>query len=77
MRRFLKRFVISLLQEVYEQQKELVLIAEELVLSTLNFDLFIHHPYKPLVEAIKKYMVEDAKTRLAQFAWNLVNDWYA
>ncbi|CAL9226079.1 unnamed protein product [Arabidopsis halleri] len=61
-------------KEVYEQQKELVLITEELVLSTLNFDLFIHHPYKPLVEAIKKYMVEDAKTRLAQFAWNFVND---
>ncbi|ANM67617.1 Cyclin family protein [Arabidopsis thaliana] len=61
-------------KEVYDQQKELVLIGEELVLSTLNFDLCISHPYKPLVEAIKKYMVEDAKTQLAQFAWNFVND---
>ncbi|KAG7616613.1 Cyclin-like superfamily [Arabidopsis thaliana x Arabidopsis arenosa] len=61
-------------KEVYDQQKKLVLIGEELVLSTLNFDLCISHPYKPLVEAIKKYMVEDAKTQLAQFAWNFVND---
>ncbi|XP_010538600.1 PREDICTED: cyclin-T1-5-like isoform X2 [Tarenaya hassleriana] len=59
-------------KEVYEQQKELILSGEKIVLSTLGFDLNVHHPYKPLVEAIKKFKV--AQNALAQVAWNFVND---
>ncbi|KAL6968050.1 hypothetical protein U1Q18_033853 [Sarracenia purpurea var. burkii] len=59
-------------KEVYEQQKELVLLGERVVLATLAFDLNVHHPYKPLVEAIKKFKV--AQNALAQVAWNFVND---
>lgn len=59
-------------QEVYEQQKELILLAERVVLATLGFDFNVHHPYKPLVEAIKKFKV--AQNALAQVAWNFVND---
>ncbi|KAI5073378.1 hypothetical protein GOP47_0011391 [Adiantum capillus-veneris] len=59
-------------KEIYEQEKELVLIGERLVLATLGFDLNIHHPYKPLVTAIKKLKV--AQNSLAQVAWNFVND---
>ncbi|XP_038970434.1 cyclin-T1-4-like isoform X2 [Phoenix dactylifera] len=59
-------------REIYEQQKELILIGERLVLATLGFDLNVHHPYKPLVEAIKKFKV--AQNALAQVAWNFVND---
>ncbi|KAG6573442.1 Cyclin-T1-5, partial [Cucurbita argyrosperma subsp. sororia] len=59
-------------KEVYEQQKELILLGERVVLATLAFDLNIHHPYKPLVEAIKKFKV--AQNALAQVAWNFVND---
>ncbi|KAL5704641.1 Cyclin-T1-3 [Ranunculus cassubicifolius] len=59
-------------KEVYEQQKELILIGERVVLTTLGFDLNVHHPYKPLVEAIKKFKV--AQNALAQVAWNFVND---
>ncbi|CAN8246052.1 unnamed protein product [Cochlearia groenlandica] len=59
-------------KEVYEQQKELVLNGEKIVLSTLGFDLNVYHPYKPLVEAIKKFKV--AQNALAQVAWNFVND---
>uniref|UniRef100_A0ACD6A1A9 Uncharacterized protein n=1 Tax=Avena sativa TaxID=4498 RepID=A0ACD6A1A9_AVESA len=62
-------------KEVYEQQKELLLIGERLVLVTLGFDMNVHHPYKPLVEAIKKFKV--AQNALAQVAWNFVNDGYA
>ena len=62
-------------QEVYEQQKELILIGERAVLITLGFDMNVHHPYKPLVEAIKKFKV--AQNALAQVAWNFVNDGYA
>ncbi|KAH9602779.1 hypothetical protein KSS87_023066 [Heliosperma pusillum] len=58
--------------EVYAQQKELILVGERLVLATLAFDLNVQHPYKPLVEAIKKFKV--AQNALAQVAWNFVND---
>ncbi|CAI9786581.1 unnamed protein product [Fraxinus pennsylvanica] len=59
-------------KEVYEQQKELILLGERVILTTLGFDLNLHHPYKPLVEAIKKFKV--AQNALAQVAWNFVND---
>ncbi|XP_077244409.1 cyclin-T1-3-like isoform X1 [Tasmannia lanceolata] len=59
-------------KETYEQQKELILLGERVVLATLGFDLNVHHPYKPLVEAIKKFKV--AQNALAQVAWNFVND---
>lgn len=59
-------------KEVYEQQKELILVGERVVLATLGFDLNVQHPYKPLVEAIKKFKV--AQNALAQVAWNFVND---
>ncbi|CAM6101310.1 unnamed protein product [Calypogeia fissa] len=59
-------------KETFEEQKELVLVGERLVLTTLGFDLNIAHPYKPLVAAIKKLKV--AQNALAQVAWNFVND---
>ncbi|XP_010937519.1 cyclin-T1-3 [Elaeis guineensis] len=59
-------------KEVYEQQKEFILLGERVVLATLGFDLNVHHPYKPLVEAIKRFKV--AQNALAQVAWNFVND---
>ncbi|CAB4263216.1 unnamed protein product [Prunus armeniaca] len=58
--------------DVYEQHKELILLGERVVLATLAFDLNVNHPYKPLVEAIKKLKV--AHSALAQVAWNFVND---
>ena len=65
----------STLQEVCEQQKKCVLSAEELVLSALNFDLSVGHPYEPLIDAIKKYKVEEVKSQFPQVAWSFVNDW--
>lgn len=59
-------------KEVYEQQKELILLGERVVLTTLGFDLNVQHPYKPLVDSIKKFKV--AQNALAQVAWNFVND---
>lgn len=67
--------VVSVLQEVCEQQKKSVLSAEELLLSTLNFDLSVGHPYEPLIDAIKKYKVEEVKAQFPQVAWSFVNDW--
>eukprot|EP01018_Ginkgo_biloba_P035118 Gb_10896 [translate_table: standard] len=59
-------------KEFYEKQKGLVLFAEKVVLKNLGFDLNVHHPYKPLVAAIKKFKV--AQNALVQVAWNFVND---
>ena len=72
---FFYSFICIIIQEVYEQQKELILLGERVVLATLGFDLNMTHPYKPLVEAIKKFKV--AQNALAQVAWNFVNDGYA
>ncbi|MCI49778.1 cyclin-T1-5-like, partial [Trifolium medium] len=60
--------------EVYEQQKELILLAQKLVLAILGSDLNVNHPYKPLDEAIKKFNV--AQNALARVALNFVNDGY-
>ncbi|RLN31181.1 cyclin-T1-4-like [Panicum miliaceum] len=60
-------------KEIYDKQKELILLGERVVLVTLGFDLNIHHAYKPLVEAIRKFNVVQ-KSALPQVAWNFVND---
>ena len=67
---------LCFVQEVYEKQKELLLMGERVVLVTLDFDLNVHHPYKPLVQAIEKYN-KVAQKALAQAAWSFVNDGYA
>ncbi|CAL4906698.1 unnamed protein product [Urochloa decumbens] len=60
-------------KEIYDKQKELILLGERVVLVTLGFDLNIHHAYKPLVEAIRRFNVGE-KSSLPQVAWNFVND---
>ncbi|KAL0713830.1 hypothetical protein Bca4012_020808 [Brassica carinata] len=64
-------------QEVYEQQKKLVLSGEKLVFSTLNFDVSVDLPYNPLTVAIEKYIVDVAtKAQFPPVAWRFVNDSY-
>jgi cyclin T len=60
-------------QDIYEVKKEKVLLRKRLTLTTLDFDINIHHPYKPLVVAIRKFQVATSST-LAQVAWNFGND---
>ncbi|KAI5069446.1 hypothetical protein GOP47_0015747 [Adiantum capillus-veneris] len=59
-------------KEVYEHEKEQVLLAENVVLQTLGFELNVIHPYKRLVAAVKKLKVTEKS--LAQVAWNFLND---
>lgn len=63
----------SFLQEVYEKQKERILIGETLLLCTIGFDLNIQHPYKPLMAAAKRLKIAQ---NVWKAAWNYVNDWY-
>jgi cyclin T len=42
-------------QDVFKVKKKKVLLGERLVFTTLDFDTDIHHSYKPLVVAIRKF----------------------
>ncbi|KAL6207465.1 hypothetical protein ACLB2K_018423 [Fragaria x ananassa] len=59
-------------KEFVNKQKELILVAERLLLSTIGFDLDIQLPYKILVAALKRL---DLLPDLAKAAWSFVNDW--
>ncbi|KAG2320451.1 hypothetical protein Bca4012_056507 [Brassica carinata] len=62
-------------REVYERLKKTVLTGEKFVLSTLEFDLEIEHPYKPVSDWVKRSVkVERDAKRLSQAAFNFVND---
>jgi cyclin C len=43
------------------------------VLATLNFDLIIFHPYRPLAQFLSDARLEE---ECLQTAWNIVNDTY-
>jgi cyclin T len=60
------------LQDVCEIEKEKVLLGKKLMFITLDFDINIHHPYKTLVVAIRKFQAPT--NTLAQVEWNFVND---
>ncbi|KAH7431877.1 hypothetical protein KP509_08G071000 [Ceratopteris richardii] len=61
-------------KEVYEYEKERVLLAENLVLQTLDFNINIVNPYRRLVAALKKLSIMDKF--VVQVAWNFLNDRY-
>ncbi|KAM6579921.1 hypothetical protein CsatA_003695 [Cannabis sativa] len=59
-------------KEIFNKQKDLILIGERILLSTIAFDFNIELPYEPLIKALKRLnMYSD----LAKMAWNFVNDW--
>uniref|UniRef100_A0A803MSF6 Cyclin N-terminal domain-containing protein n=1 Tax=Chenopodium quinoa TaxID=63459 RepID=A0A803MSF6_CHEQI len=60
-------------REVYYKQKELILVAENLLLVTIDFDMAIQHPFSPLVGALKRLKISN--NEVAKAAWNLVNEW--
>lgn len=60
-------------REVFDKQKELILIGERLLLGTIAFDLNIEHPYKPIVDALKRMGISN--NDLVKAAQNLINDW--
>ncbi|KAL2892714.1 Cyclin-T1-3 [Bienertia sinuspersici] len=60
-------------REVYHNQKELILVTENLLLVTIDFDMGIQHPFRPLVDALKRSKISN--NDVAKAAWNLVNEW--
>ncbi|XP_048620801.1 LOW QUALITY PROTEIN: cyclin-T1-2 [Brassica napus] len=62
-------------QGVYEHYKGIVLIGEKLVLSTLNFDLSVDLPFDLLVQAMKKFILDEATQGIfPPAAWKFVKD---
>ncbi|XP_020584812.1 cyclin-T1-5-like isoform X2 [Phalaenopsis equestris] len=56
----------------FELYRDRVVEAEQLILTTLNFELKVEHPYVPLTDIVKKLGL--SQTVLLNLAWNLVNE---
>ncbi|KAK8968457.1 Cyclin-T1-4 [Platanthera guangdongensis] len=52
--------------------RDQVIKAEQLILTTLNFELEVEHPYVPLTSVFNKLGL--SQTVLLSLAWNLVNE---
>mmetsp|Transcript_17851 Transcript_17851/g.30000 ORF Transcript_17851/g.30000 Transcript_17851/m.30000 type:complete len:378 (-) Transcript_17851:523-1656(-) len=59
-------------KEVYEVEKEKILVAERRVLHALEFIFNVEHPYKHVLLIVKKNA--DNNKEIAQVAWNFIND---
>lgn len=62
----------NILQDWFEQYRERLLEAEQLILTTLNFELGVQHPYAPLTSVLTKLGL--TKTVLVNLALNLVSE---
>ncbi|KAG0449436.1 hypothetical protein HPP92_027299 [Vanilla planifolia] len=56
----------------FEQYRERVIEAEQLILTTLNFELEVEHPYVSLASVLNKLGLQ--QTVLLNLAWSLVNE---
>lgn len=68
----LANFHYSLPIDWFEQYKQQVLQAEQLLLTTLDFELTVQHPYNPLMSVFNKIGL--TQTVLVHVAWNLVSE---
>ncbi|MQL83051.1 hypothetical protein Taro_015520 [Colocasia esculenta] len=60
------------LTDWFEQYRERLMEAEQMILTTLNFELNVHHPYTPLASVLDKLGL--SQTVLVSLAWNLINE---
>lgn len=66
---------LFLQQDWFEQYRESVIQAEQMILTTLDFELEVAHPYASLSSALGKLGL--THTVLFNVAWNLINEGYA
>lgn len=59
-------------QDWFEQYRERVIEAEHMILSTLNFELNVQHPYAPLTSILNKLGL--SQTVLVNLALSLVSE---
>lgn len=61
--------------EAYAVRRERVIRAEREILKELGFVLYIEHPHKFLLNYVRLLTTDEATSaRLAQYAWNFLND---
>ena len=61
--------------EAYARSRERVVRAEREILKELGFVLYIEHPHKFLLNYVRlRTPAEATSARLAQYAWNFLND---
>lgn len=63
---------IELIQDWFEQYRERVIDAEQLILTTLNFELNVQHPYASLTSTLEK--LGFSQTILVNLALNFVSE---
>lgn len=59
-------------QDWFEQYRESVIGAEHMILTTLNFELDVQHPYTPLKSVLHKLGL--SQSVLLNLALNLINE---
>lgn len=59
-------------QDWFEQYRERVTEAEQMILTTLNFELDVQHPYAPLTSVLSK--LGFSQSSLVNLALNLVSE---
>lgn len=59
-------------QDWFEQYRERILEAEQLILTTLNFELGVQHPYEPLTSTLQK--LGFSKSVLVDLALSLISE---
>ncbi|PRQ41836.1 putative cyclin [Rosa chinensis] len=60
--------------EFFRKQKELIVVAEKALLTTIDFDLDIQLTYKTLVVVLKRLNIPDL-AKVAKVAWHLIDQW--
>lgn len=65
---------LFIIQDWFEQYRERVLEAEQMILTTLNFELNVQHPYDPLTSVLNKLGL--SQTALVNLALHLISEGY-
>lgn len=60
------------MQDWFEQYRERIIEAEQMILTTLNFELNVLHPYDPLTSTLEK--LGFSQSVLVNMALNLISE---
>lgn len=64
--------VLGFLQDWFEKYRERILEAEQMILTTLNFELNVQHPYEPLTSVLGKLGL--SQSFLVHLALSLISE---
>lgn len=64
--------MVFFLQDWFEQYRERITEAEQMILTTLNFELNVQHPYESLTSTLEKLGLSE--TVLVNLALHLVSE---